>query len=92
MLNLDGDACGDLNSGTYSLTFTIEDVLCEAAPGTNVLRLPNCTSWHNKVGTVCDPNTDEFEFSRTPSRSACATTTSRSRSWSCRWSSSSSSA
>lgn len=62
VLNLDGDACGDLNSGTYSLTFTIEDVLCEAAPGTNVLRLPNCTSWHNKVGTVCDPNTDEFEF------------------------------
>jgi len=62
VLNLDGDACGDLNSDSYLLTFTIEDVLCEAAPGTNLLRLPNCTSWHNKAGTVCDPNTDEFEF------------------------------
>ncbi|WP_434423724.1 hypothetical protein [Nannocystis pusilla] len=60
--NLDGDACGDLNAGTYELTFTIEDVLCEAAEGTNELRLPNCTSWHNKAGTVCSPNTSAFEF------------------------------
>ncbi|MCY1065916.1 hypothetical protein OV090_14135 [Nannocystis sp. RBIL2] len=60
--NLDGDACGDLNAGTYALTFTIEDVLCEAAEGTNELRLPNCTSWHNKAGTVCSPNTSVFEF------------------------------
>ncbi|PCC72701.1 hypothetical protein SAMN02745121_01817 [Nannocystis exedens] len=62
VLDLDGDACGDLNSGTYSFTFTLQNVLCEAAQGTNLLRLPNCTSWHNKAGTVCDPNTDEFEF------------------------------
>src|SRR5690606_31236047 len=36
------------------LTFTIPDVLCDAAPGTDVLRLPNCTSWHSNQGTLCD--------------------------------------
>ena len=38
------------------MTFTIPDVLCEAAPGTNLLKLPNCTSWHSNQGTACDIN------------------------------------
>jgi hypothetical protein len=55
VLNLDGDTCGDLNAGSYNLTFTIPNVLCQAAPNTNppVLKLPNCTSWHSNQGTAC---------------------------------------
>lgn len=53
-LNLDADLCGDLNAGTYDLTFTIPDVVCAAAPGTDELRLPNCTSWHSNQGTACE--------------------------------------
>jgi hypothetical protein len=54
-LNLDGDTCGDLNSGTYNVTFTIPNVKCVAAAGTNppVLKLPNCTSWHSNSSTAC---------------------------------------
>jgi hypothetical protein len=51
----DKDSCGDLNSGTYNVTFTIPQVLCEAAPNTDppVLKLPNCTSWHSNSSTAC---------------------------------------
>jgi len=54
-LNLDGDACGDLNSGAYDFVFTIPDVVCKKAPNTNppILILPNCTSWHSNQGTAC---------------------------------------
>jgi hypothetical protein len=52
-LNLDGDSCGDLNSGTYSLTFTIPNVLCQDSNGDGFLNLPNCTSWHSNQGTAC---------------------------------------
>lgn len=49
------DTCGDLNSGSYNLTFFIPNVLCQAAPGTDppILKLPNCTSWHSNQGTAC---------------------------------------
>jgi hypothetical protein len=53
-LNLDGDSCGDLNSGTYQVTFVIPDVECKAGTGTNLLALPNCTSWHSNQGTACE--------------------------------------
>ena len=52
-LNLDGDTCGDLNSGTYSVTFTIPGVLCQDSDNDGVLNLPNCTSWHSNQGTPC---------------------------------------
>ncbi|MCY1055137.1 hypothetical protein [Nannocystis sp. SCPEA4] len=56
-VSIDTDSCGDLTSGTYeNVTFTIPDVLCEAAPGTDVLKLPNCTSWHNSAGNDCAIN------------------------------------
>jgi hypothetical protein len=51
---LDGDECGDLNAGTYEVTFTIPDVECVAATGTNQLALPNCTSWHSNAQTACN--------------------------------------
>lgn len=51
--NLDGDTCGDLNAGTQSVVFTIPNVLCAAADNSNLLRLPNCTSWHSNQGTAC---------------------------------------
>ncbi|MGE0821702.1 MAG: hypothetical protein AB7G75_02365 [Candidatus Binatia bacterium] len=52
-LNLDGDTCGDLNSGTYEVTFTIPGVLCNDSDGDGFLNLPNCTSWHSNQGTAC---------------------------------------
>jgi len=59
-LELDGDSCGDLNAGTFEVTFVIPDVSCVAAPGTNQLRLPNCTSWHSNQRTVCEISEPEF--------------------------------
>jgi hypothetical protein len=60
-LDLDGDSCGDLNSGTYNVTFTIPDVLCQDTNGDGFLNLPNCTSWHSNQGTVCDID-DQYTF------------------------------
>jgi hypothetical protein len=61
---LDGDSCGDLNASPkndpHEVTFLIPDVLCAAAPGTNVLRLPNCTSWHSNQGTACSISSPDF--------------------------------
>jgi len=58
---LDDDTCGDLNSGTYNLTFTIPGVLCHDSDGDGFLNLPNCTSWHSNQGTTCNINT-AFDF------------------------------
>lgn len=70
-LDLDGDTCGDLNAGPYSVTFTIEDVKCERAPGTNLLRLPNCTSWHSNHATACNIS-NAFDFAPdTKSKCVC---------------------
>jgi hypothetical protein len=52
VLQLDGDTAGDLNSGTYNLTFTIPNVVCQDTNGDTQLNLPNCTSWHSNQGTV----------------------------------------
>jgi hypothetical protein len=60
-LDLDGDTCGDLNAGTYSLTFTIPDVLCHDSDGDGFLNLPNCTSWHSNQGTACNID-NQFDF------------------------------
>jgi len=65
-LELDGDTCGDLNSGIYEATFTIPGVMCVGVddpdnPGKKILRLPNCTSWHSNQGTSCNIN-DAFSF------------------------------
>jgi hypothetical protein len=57
----DGDTCGDLNSGTYNVTFTIPGVLCQDSDGDGFLNLPNCTSWHSNANNVCNINSD-FDF------------------------------
>jgi uncharacterized repeat protein (TIGR01451 family) len=51
-LNLDGDTAGDLNAGTYNVTFTIPGVVCQDTDADTQLNLPNCTSWHSNQGTV----------------------------------------
>jgi len=56
-LDLDGDSCGDLNAGTYNLTFTIPGVLCNDSDGDGFLNLPNCTSWHSNSSTLCQQAT-----------------------------------
>ena len=76
----DGDTCGDLNAGTYNVTFTIPDVVCAGVPdpenpGQKVLALPNCTSWHSNQGTACtidDPFSlaNAFDF-RPDTKSKC---------------------
>lgn len=53
-LQLDGDTCGDLNSGTFQVTFVIPDVECSDFDNDGKLNLPYCTSWHSNQGTVCD--------------------------------------
>lgn len=61
--NLDADACGDLNAGTYEeVTFTIPNVACVPAPGSDRVRLPNCTSWHSNKSNVCAPIEDPYGF------------------------------
>ena len=60
-LELDGDTCGDLNAGTYELTFTIPNVLCSDTNGDGFVNLPNCTSWHSNQRTACDID-DELGF------------------------------
>jgi hypothetical protein len=75
-LQLDGDTCGDLNSGQYEVTFTIPGVQCVAAAGTDQLKLPNCTSWHSNAGTACQVSSPDFlasdaDFFRPDTKSKC---------------------
>jgi hypothetical protein len=60
-LQLDGDTCGDLNSGTFQVTFVIPDVECSDTDGNGKLNLPYCTSWHSNQGTACDI-AEPFDF------------------------------
>lgn len=48
------DNCGDISTANNNQTITVEvdNVLCKAAPGTNTLTLPNCTSWQQPGGTI----------------------------------------
>lgn len=62
VLQLDGDTCGDLNSGTVNVNFTIPDVLCADSDGDGKLNLPYCTSWHSNQRTACDiTNASDFK-------------------------------
>jgi hypothetical protein len=63
--DLDTDTCGDLNAGLYEVTFTIPNVKCVGVedpenPGQKILKLPNCTSWHNNQGTECTISEPSF--------------------------------
>jgi hypothetical protein len=48
------DTCGDISTSDNNQVVTVEvdNALCVAAPGTNQLRLPNCTSWQQPGGTI----------------------------------------
>ncbi len=70
-LNLDGDTCGDLNAGTYNVTFTIPGVLCQDTNGDHLLNLPNCTSWHSNQGTSCSIGNAFDFFPDTKSKCVC---------------------
>ncbi|HEY3204671.1 MAG TPA: hypothetical protein VGL03_13560 [Thermoanaerobaculia bacterium] len=70
-LNLDGDTCGDLNSGTFELTFTIPNVFCHDSDGDGFLNLPNCTSWHSNQGTLCTQGDENGSKPDTKSKCVC---------------------
>jgi hypothetical protein len=76
--NLDGDACRDVTTGSgwgkpngRVVTVRVDNVLCKAAPGTNppVLSFPNCTSWSQNSGGVC--NTSDDTTPGSPSKCSC---------------------
>jgi hypothetical protein len=66
------DNCGDTsssdNSGTFGsgaqkVTLEIDNFLCQAAPGTNQLVLPNCTSWQVPGSTIqCVSPSPQFPY------------------------------
>lgn len=53
-LDASPDNCGDISTGDNNQVITVEvdNALCEAAPGTNQVALPNCTSWQQPGGTI----------------------------------------
>lgn len=57
--DLDGDACGDVNTANgwgppdgRLVTVRVDNVTCKAGKTGN-LSLPNCTSWSQNVGGIC---------------------------------------
>ena len=59
--NLDGDACGDINSAQgwrsiagKTVTLRIDNALCHDRNGDGKMHLPNCTTWTNNSGAICD--------------------------------------
>ncbi len=48
------DNCGDISTSDNNQVITVEvdNVLCQAAPGSTNLALPNCTSWQQPGGTI----------------------------------------
>jgi hypothetical protein len=48
------DNCGDISTSDNNQVITVEvdNVVCQAAVGTNQLSLPDCTSWQQPGGTI----------------------------------------
>ena len=76
---IDGDTCGDLNSGDYGgatsglpgVTITIPGVLCQDTDGDGFLNLPNCTSWHSNAGTACTREDNDPFDAKPDTKSKC---------------------
>jgi len=76
--NLDGDACGDINTangwgvaqGGKIVTVRVDNVLCKKGAN-GMLSLPNCTSWSQNSGVVCSNPTQAAPGS--PSKCSCDT-------------------
>ncbi|MBI5127730.1 hypothetical protein HZA76_04725 [Candidatus Roizmanbacteria bacterium] len=67
------DTCGDIDAesvGTVSPDITVV-ARCVAAPGTNNLRLPYCTSWDNNEAAGNSCNGPEDTVAGTPSKCSC---------------------
>jgi uncharacterized repeat protein (TIGR01451 family) len=67
------DQCGDIHSGSTGTVSPDITVIaqCNAAPGTNQLRLPYCSSWDNneQTGNAC--NSPAGTVPGTPSKCSC---------------------
>lgn len=73
-INLDPapDVCGEITSdyNPQVVTVRIDNVLCQAKPGTNELSLPNCTSWRQPGSNeVCQSAFDAYPGA--PSKCNC---------------------
>lgn len=74
--NLDGDACGDINTangwgvaqGGKIVTVRVDNVLCKKGAN-GMLSLPNCTSWSQNSGVACSNPTQAAPGS--PSKCSC---------------------
>jgi hypothetical protein len=53
-LDASPDNCGDISTANNNqiVTAEVDNVLCQAAAGTDQLTLPNCTSWQQPGGTL----------------------------------------
>ena len=73
--NLDGDACRDVTTGSgwgvpngRVVTVRVDNVTCKAGAN-GMLSLPNCTSWSQNTGGVC--NTPDNTVPGSPSKCSC---------------------
>jgi hypothetical protein len=74
--NLDGDFCRDINTangwgltGGQVVTVRVDDVYCQDSDHDGKLNLPNCTSWSQNTGVVCNSAQDAAPGS--PSKCSC---------------------
>ena len=59
------DDCGDISTADNNQVITVEvdNAICQAAPGTNLVALPDCTSWQQPGGTiVCETNPTTWPY------------------------------
>ena len=74
--NLDGDACRDINTANgwgppngRVVTVRVDNVSCVDTDNDGKLNLPNCTSWSQNTGGVCNVPNDTVPGS--PSKCSC---------------------
>jgi Domain of unknown function DUF11 len=75
-VNKDGDTCLDVSTDAgwgkpngKVVTVRVDNVLCQDSDGDGKLNLPNCTSWSQNSGSVCNTATDAAPGS--PSKCSC---------------------
>jgi hypothetical protein len=70
-VQIDGDACGDINTANNPqiVTVRIDNVACVDLDGDGKLNLPNCTSWGQNSGVTCTVPGDTVPGS--PSKCSC---------------------
>ena len=58
----EGDFCGDTSSANSPRFVTVEfsNVACEDTDDDGFLNLPNCVSWRNNAGDLCEEELDAF--------------------------------